>query len=444
MMTLGALCAALAAATGARSASAFVPARVDGALLFADAQSGAGLRAFFDGVARRAPALAAGSHLSAAVGPDLLADPLSWGLARSGPRAIVAASGAFGLTAPVRDAKAARAALDAWLRQVGPVGSRTIASRSAFSSGSGRRTRVGLVASLAGSLRIVTASGEQAPALIAALSQIGAKTAATPPLSRDGALLAALARLSGPAALVLRGSDPLRATALDLAGSADGLIATGLVLAPSPLLSGSAPDAAACAEGSLFCLRAALGPSGRELFATAARAYLAAVLPPQEREAAVRAAALAAASAERLVVRSDGADAHLLAEYATPLPALRLWAASSPPAGDAAVDAKGARPVCIRADASKSWFASPCTESIQVDLAAKDGEPALDASLDLAAIDAVLQKLTPLDAIRGGLAGALFAGRLTPGGLFRRSGPLRLRGIPHPSGAEIELRWPLH
>src|SRR5439155_9166335 len=163
-------------------------------LLFADAQSGAGLRAFFDGVARRAPALAAGSHLSAAVGPDLLADPLSWGLARSGPRAIVAASGAFGLTAPVRDAKAARAALDAWLRQGGPVGSRTIAGRAAFSSGSGRRTRVGLVASVAGSLRIVTASGEEAPALIAALSQIGAKTTATPPLSRDGPLQAALSR----------------------------------------------------------------------------------------------------------------------------------------------------------------------------------------------------------------------------------------------------------
>ena len=439
-----ALCAALAAATGARSAASLVPARIDAALLFDSSQAGAGLRAFLDGVAQRAPALSAGSHVSAAVGPDLLADPLSWGLARSGPRALVVADGAFALTAPVRDSKSARASLQAWLGEAGPVRSRTIAGRTAFWSGDAKRTRVGLIASIAGSPRLLTASGAQAPALATALAKIGARSAATPPLSADQSLRAPLARLTGSAALVLRGSDPLRALALNLAGSAEGLVATGLLLAPSPLLSGNASDPAACSEAALFCARAAFGPSGREVLALLARAYVRAVLPAEKREAAARIAERAAAAAERLVVRSDGADARLLSEYTTPLPALRLWAATSPGVDGASLDANGPRPSCVRGDATRTWFATPCRETVPADLAAKEGEPALDARLDLAAVDAVLQKLSPLDVLHGGMAGALYAGRLTVGGLLRRSGPVRLRGSEHPSGAEVELRWPLH
>lgn len=438
-----ALCAALAAATGARSAASLVPARIDAALLLDSSQATAGLRAFLDGVAQRAPALSAGSRLPAAVGPDLLADPISWGLARSGPRAVIVAEGAIALTAPVRDSRAARTSLQAWLREGGPVRTQSIAGRPASWSGEGKRTRVGLVASIAGSPRLVTASGAQASALATALAKIGARSAATPPLSADNGLRAPLARLTGPAALVLRGSDR-RAAALNLAGSAEGLVATGLLLAPSPLLSGNAPDPAACSETALFCARAALGPSGRELFALVARAYVGAVLPAEKREAAARIAARAAAAAERLVVRSDGADARLLSAYPTPLPALRLWAATSPGVDDASLDANDPRPSCVRGDATRTWFATPCSETVPADLAAKDGEPGLDARLDLAAVDAVLQKLTPLDVLQGGMAGALFAGRLTVGGLLRRSGPVRLRGSAHPSGAEVELRWPLH
>ena len=98
----------------------------------------------------------------------------------------------------------------------------------------------------------------------------------------------------------------------------------------------------------------------------------------------------------------------------------------------------------MRSDATRTWFATPCMETVPADLAAKEGEPALVAMLDLAAVDAVLHKLTPLDVLQGGTAGALYAGRLTVGGLLRHSGPLRLRGAAHPAGAEVELRWPLH
>ena len=439
-----ALCAAVLAAAGARSAASIVPARVDAALLLDGAQAAPGLRPFLDGVAQRAPALSPASYLAAAVGPDLVGDPVSWGLARAGPRAVVMTSGAFALTAPVRDAKAARAALDAWLRQAGPVRSRSIAGRTAFWSGDGRRVRIGLVASVGGSVRLVTASGADAAALAGALAQIGGKNAAFPPLSGDDAFREALAQLTAPAALVLRGSNPLRGAALRLAGSADGLVATGLVLAPGPLVSDGAPDASACADATLFCLRAALGPAGRDALALAARAYLSAALPAQEREAFSGVAARSAAVAEQLVVRSDGADARLLTDSATPWPALRLWAASSPSLDGANADSEGARPSCIRSDATRTWFAVPCLETVPADLAAKQGEPGVDATLNLAAIDAVLQKLTPLDVIHGGMAAGLYAGRLTAGGLLRRSGPVHLRGAAHPAGAQVELRWPLH
>jgi hypothetical protein len=444
MTALVALCAAVLTATGARSAASVVPARIDAALLLDGAQAAPGLRPFLDGVAQRAPALSPASYLAAAVGPDLVGDPASWGLARTGPRAVVMANGAFALTAPVRDSKAARAALDAWLRQAGPVRSRSVAGHTAFWSGDGRRVRIGFVASVAGSVRLVTASGADAAALAGALAQIGAKNAAAPPLSGDRVFRDALAQLTAPAALVLRGSGPLRGAALRLAGSADGLVATGLVLAPGPLVLSNAPDASACADGALFCLRASLGPAGREALALAARTYLSAVLAAQEMEAFSRVAARGAAVAEQLVVRSDGADARLLTDSATPWPALQLWAASSPSLDGANADAEGARPSCIRSDPTRTWFAMPCLETVPADLVPKQAEPALDATLNLAAIDAVLHKLTPLDVVHGGMAAALYAGRLTAGGLLRRSGPVRLRGTAHPAGAQVELRWPLH
>src|SRR5204863_166900 len=81
------LFAALVAAGDAECAASLVPARVDAALLLEGSQAAAGLRAFFDGVEQRAPALSAAAQLAALVGPDLLREPLSWGLAPSGARA---------------------------------------------------------------------------------------------------------------------------------------------------------------------------------------------------------------------------------------------------------------------------------------------------------------------------------------------------------------------
>jgi hypothetical protein len=442
LIALALLCAAAGAGPGAKSAAALVPANVEAALLLDGSRGAAGLRAFFDAVAQRAPALAAGPRVAALVGPDLLSDPLSWGLAPSGARAVVLEGGSFGLTAPLRDGRAARSALRSWLAAAGaahPV--RTGRLRGALAAGEGKRTRAGAVAPIAGAMRLLTASGPQALALVAALAQVAARTAA--PISTDRALSPGLAVLTSPAAVVVRGADPLWAAVLSVEGSSRGLLARGLLLAPAPLLAGAAPGPAACAGASLVCLRAGLGPSGREALALAARAYLAALLAPGAREGPERLAQGAAAAAELVVVRSDGADPRLLSSEREALWALRLQAVTAPPGAEGAADAQGAQPLCIRSDSSAAWFGTPCPTAAPADPRAPGGTSALEAQLDLGAADAVLQKLTPLDALRGGLAAALYAGRLTVGGLLRGSGPVVVTGRPHPAGAEVELRWPL-
>ena len=444
MIALALLCAAASAGGGARSAASFVPTAADGALLLEGAQGAAGLRAFLEGVAQRAPALAAGPRLAASVGPDLLSQPLSWGLASAGARAVVLLSGSAGLTAPVRDARAARSALQSWLAEYGTTHTvRGPPVRGLLVAGEGRRMRAGVVASVAGGSRLLTASGPRAMALVGMLAHAGARTGGAP-LSADRALAAGLAQLTGPATLILRGADPLRAAALSLDGSARGLIARGLVLAPAPLLSGAAPGASACLGASLLCVRAGLGPAGREALALAAHAYLGALLGPTARDGADRLAQGAAAVAERVVVRSDGADPRLLSSEREALWALRLQAVTEPPGSEGAADAQGPRSFCIRADGAAAWFGTPCPAAPPADPRAAGETSALEAQLDLAAADAVLQKLTPLDALHGGLAAALYAGRLTVGGLLRASGPVTVTGRPHPAGAEVELRWPLH
>ena len=441
MTALALLCATLAAAPGARSAAAFVPARADAALLLDGAQGAAGLRAFLDGVAQRAPALAAGPRVAARVGPDLLAQPTSWGLSPSGPRALVIALGSDGLTAPVRDARAARSALQAWLAEVGAVRPlRAGALRGVLGAGEGQRSRAGVVARAGGATRLLTASGPDAAALVGLFAQVGGRAA---PLSGDRALAAALARLTGPAALVARGADPVRAVVLSLEGSAQGLVARGLALAPAPLLSGTAPGASACAGASLLCVRAGLAPAGREVLSAAARAYLALLLHPDERQPTDRLAVGAASVAERLVVRSEGADLRLLSSDRGPAWALRLQAVTAPPPPAANIDVQGPRSLCLRADPATAWFGTPCPGAAPADPAAPGGTSALEAQLDLRAVDAVLQKLTPLDALHGGVAAGVYAGRLTLGGMLRGSGPVTVTGRPHAAGAEVELRWPL-
>ena len=443
MIALALLCAAAASGSGAGAAAAVVPSNVDGAVLLDGSRAAEGLRAFFDGVARRAPALEAGPRLSALVGPDLLGEPLSWGLAPSGARAIVLRGGSFGLTAPVRNARAARAALQSWLAALGPPHPvRAGRVRGALSAGDGQRVRAGAVASIAGRTRLLTASGPQAVALLALLGQVASRASA--PISTDPVLAPGLSRLTGPAALLARGADPLQAAVLSLEGAASGLVARGLLLAPAPLLAGSAPGPAACTGASLLCLRAGLGPSGRDALALAARSYLGALLAPPSREGLERLAISATAAAERVVVRSDGADARLLTDERDAPWAVRLQAITAPPAGEGFAEADGPRRLCVRADASSAWFGTPCPAAAPADPRAPGATSALEAQLGLGAADAVLQKLTPLDALHGGLGAGLYAGRLTAGGLLRSSGPVVATGRPHPAGAEIELRWPLH
>ena len=365
MTALVVLCASLVAAAGAGSAASLVPARVDAALLLQSSQAADGLRSFFDGVAQRAPALSARAHLAALVGADLFAEAPGWGLSPSGGRAIVLASGSFALSAPVREAKAARSALEAWLREAGPVRTvRSAAGRPALSSGDGRRTRIGMIAPVGASLRLLTASGEQAQSLIAALGRVGARTNATATLAGDAAMRPALSRLTGPAALVLRSADPVRGAALALDGSAQGLIGKGLVLATAPLLAGHAPGVSACAGATLLCVRAALGPSGRDLLSAGARAYLRTLFgDAPEREAFDRGAQRASGAAEQLVVRSDGADVRFLSGPRSPLWALRVVASTAPGPGEAAVEAEAPRPSCIRSSQTGASFATPCTHN---------------------------------------------------------------------------------
>ncbi|HKC60705.1 MAG TPA: hypothetical protein VKB92_11515 [Myxococcales bacterium] len=442
MIALALLCAAALAGPGAKSAAALVPANAEAAVLLEGSRAADGLRAFFDGVTQRAPALAAGPRLSALVGPDLLDQPLTWGLAPSGARAIVLEGGSFGLSAPVRDAKAARSALHSWLAEAGPPHpAHARGLRSALAAGEGKRIRAGAVALVAGTTRLLTASGPHAIALVTTLAQVAGR--ATPAISTDRALSSVLARLTGPAALLVRGTDPLRAAVLSLEGSSRGLVARGLLLSPGQLLAGSAPGPAACAGASLLCLRAGLGPSGRDVLGLAARAYLGALLAPPSREGPERLAQAAAGAAERVVVRSDGADPRLPSDEREALWAVRLQAVTAPPGAQGAADAEGPRPLCVRADASAAWFGTPCPASAPADPNAPGATAALEAQLDLSAADAVLQKLTPLDALRGGLAAALYAVRLTVGGFLRGSGPVVATGQPHPAGAEVELRWPL-
>jgi hypothetical protein len=217
------------------------------------------------------------------------------------------------------------------------------------------------------------------------------------------------------------------------------------LLATAPLLAGKEPGAQACAGASLLCVRASLGAAGRELLAAGARAYLTALFDDvRDRDSADRVAQRAVRAAEQLVVRSDGADVRFLSAPRNPLWALRVGAAAAPGPSEASFEAESPRASCIRSTGSASWFAVPCTQAAPADASTPGGEAALDAQLDLSALDRGLGDLTPLDAIHGGTAGALFAARLTISGLLRRSGPVVVHGDPHPLGADVELHWPLH
>ncbi|HET9753082.1 MAG TPA: hypothetical protein VFP52_08970, partial [Myxococcales bacterium] len=136
------------------AAAVLVPASADGVLAVENAS---GMRALLSAAAVHAPSLSPaqlGASLKADVGVDLFAEGRDWGLAPRGPRMLVFAAGALGLSAPVRDAKAAKKALAAWL--------------------AGDQRRAGKVASG----RLLTASGRGAASLLEAMAH-------TTPLPRD-------------------------------------------------------------------------------------------------------------------------------------------------------------------------------------------------------------------------------------------------------------------
>jgi hypothetical protein len=222
-------------------AAALVPSSAQSALTIEDAS---GLRALLTSAAKYAPSLSpeeVGRSLRAMVGVDLLAEQPSFGLARHGPRMLAVSRDAIGLSAPVRNAKAARAALESW--------------RSA------RGDRAGSVSKG----RLFTASGRGAQALLKSLAHT---QALRQPLA---------AAAVGPAWIFVRLAHPLRAAVLALDASAQGLVARGVAIAAAPLLAGHAP--AGCEGGPPACLRAGLGEAGRGAVALALAQLR---LPPQE------------------------------------------------------------------------------------------------------------------------------------------------------------------
>ncbi|TMB27886.1 MAG: hypothetical protein E6J62_18725 [Deltaproteobacteria bacterium] len=274
------LAALLCASLAARGA-ALVPARAEAAVLFDGAGGIAGLHQFLETAGTKSRALAPyelSRESIALFGPDLLSGAPGWGLDPRGARALVFAGNAYALSAPVRDGKAARKALIAWVGAAGPWSKRT-GRRNPISAGSGRSQRAGIVAPQEGSVRLLTASGRGAEMLVAALWRIGAQRSPTRTLAHDRRLEPLLPAGNGKAALIVRGDDPITFAVLELSADASSVVARGLVGAPSPLLAGHAPDASACTESSLFCLRASLGLSGKAALALASQMYLSGTSP---------------------------------------------------------------------------------------------------------------------------------------------------------------------
>ena len=244
-------------------AAVLVPASADVVLSVEDAS---GLRALLEKAGAYAPSLApepVGTTLRDRVGVDLLARTSQWGLAPRGARMLVFSHDGAGLIAPVRNAGRAKKMVASWIAE-------------------DPQRRAGRVAGL----RLLTASGRNPAALLAAMS-------------RPAPLPAALAaRASGPTWLWLRLLEPLRAAVLAIDAGSTGIVARGLVVAGAPVLSGSAP--AGCAAG-IACLRAGVAPAGRRAIEVA----LAQLGVPAQAELH---------RASRVEERLDGVDVHMLSD----------------------------------------------------------------------------------------------------------------------------------
>ena len=411
----------------ASSAAALVPASSRAALLLDGDAASDGFRALLQtagGYTGMASPVAVGRDLRRAVGVDLLTDAAPWGLAPRGPRALVFESGSVALVAPVKDLKAARKRLDAWLAETAP------------------RTR-----DRAGTLdrgRLFIGSGPRAAALVNDLAHLKASLAKARPYA------AALARATGPAAVYFRGGALLKGGVLALDASAAGLVARGLLVpeGSAPLLVGEAPEA--CAAGVLACVRADLGGAGRALLAAAAREYLGQALPPAPRDLFDGIAQHASATAGKLAFQILGLDADLLGGERDSIRAFRFSGAAEAtaalpeqvPAGvTRTATGLSAGRVCLETGPKTVGLSSPCAPAPGLQGGAGN---ALDATLDIAAIDRALSKLSPLDALKGPVAAGSYGAHLLWGALLRHSGPLTITGRPAGAAAAIELRLPLH
>jgi hypothetical protein len=273
------------------AAAVLLPSSAEAALSLEET---AGLRALLEKAGTRAPSLApepVGSLLRQRVGVDLLAEPPGWGLSARGARLLVFSREAMGLIAPVRDAKAARKMMAAWLAE------------------DKRR-----LARIAGG-RLLTASGRGSQALFAGMAR-------GVPLPRE---LAARAR--GPVWLWARLQDPLRAAVLSIDASGIGMVARGLVTSGLPLLAGRAPFG--CAQ-AIACLRAGVAEGGRQAIAQLLERL---GVPPQPE----------LAGADRVEERLDAIDVRALSDQRSLARALRITpvfggAESAAPALDALVD----------------------------------------------------------------------------------------------------------
>lgn len=424
----------------ASSAAALVPATARAALLLDGEAASSGFRALLETAGARAGMAspqAIGHDLRNAIGVDLLAGTAPWGLSPLGPRALVFESGSVALSAPVKDGKAARKQLDAWLAEEGPARP----TRPAPLKGP---AAAGQRAAMIDHGRVFLGSGPHATALVNALAHLNGRSS----LSKSRAFAAALARATGPAALFFRGGALLKGGVLALDASASGLVARGLVLpeGDGALLVGEAPRA--CAAG-LGCLRAELGGAGRALLAAAAREYLFYRLAPPARELVDALVQRASATAGKLAVELQGLDTRLLGDERDSLRALRLSAAAEAtaalpaqlPAGVTRTAAGlAAADLCVELPPGTVALSSPCGPAPAL---SGGSDHALDAALDLAAVDRALSKLSPLDALNGPVAAGAYGVHLLWGGLLRNAGPLTVTGRPAGAAADLELRLPL-
>jgi hypothetical protein len=456
--------------SAASAAAALVPESASAALLLDGAAGTAGLGEFLAAAAAFAPVLqpeAVGADLARSASLNLLSEGAgsAAGVAPAGARALVVASGAVGLSAPVRDPATARRALNAWLSQAGTVRpARHSQPKGPLAAGDGAQLRAGMIANVAGRQRWIAASGRGANLLVAALARVGARRRGAPHLARAPAVAAALAATRGPAVLWLRGSGPVLGAVLSLEASARGLAATGLLL-PSggeALLAGAAPEQP-CQKRALLCARASLGPAAAQLLSRAVRELLVRTVAPLDRAPLDRLLQKAIGSASGpAALTVDALDVAALAGSHGGLEAISFLARASAPdltlglpspapaalvAIPGGVGLQGAWPLCLRAEAGTALFGAPCPTVAPVRLSpGSDPDLLLSARVDTAALAAALGKLSPLDALRSQAAAGAWATYLLWGRLFAHSGPIALEGRPapgRPGAIALELRWPL-